>query len=484
MKTTIVNKRLAISGMTCINCQNKIQKKLKNTEGIIKASVSYSEGTADITYYSDILSPERISSIIEALGYQVLPEGARPAQDTNRTLYYFMIILFLFMILQHSGLLNLLAPSRLADTKMSYGMLFIIGLITSVHCLAMCGGINLSQSLPRKKTVSGNEASGKENSAGAFLPSLFYNLGRVISYTLIGGLLGLAGFLLGGSAKSGTPLILQGSIKLLAGICMIIMGINMLNLFPGLRKINLPLPKFLTSKINSRKANAKGPFIVGLLNGLMPCGPLQSMQIVALASCNPLSGALAMFCFSLGTVPLMLGLGSLIAVLSKKFTHAVMNAGAVLVVVLGLAMLSQGLSLSGLSSGFRSLILPSQAASSDDIQTEIVDGVQIVTSTLSSGQYPNITVQSGIPVKWIINAPEGSINGCNYKMYIQEYGVEHTFQTGENILEFMPDKAGTFQYSCWMGMIHGTISVADKSGTVPASDDTDTQIFTGWSCCG
>lgn len=478
MKANIIKKHLVIKGMTCVNCQSKIQKKLQNTAGIVKATVSYAEGTADITYNSDVLSLERISSIIEALDYQVLREDAENTQDTNRTLYFLMIILLLFMLLQRSGILNLLAPSRLADTKMGYGMLFVIGLITSVHCIAMCGGINLSQSLPRKKEVN------CEDSMNAFLPSLLYNLGRIVSYTVIGALLGFIGFLLGGSADTGVPLILQGLIKLIAGVCMVIMGINMLNLFPGLRKFSLQPPKFLVARVNSEKLKTNRPFLVGLLNGLMPCGPLQSMQIVALASGNPLTGALSMLCFSLGTVPLMLGLGSLVAALSRKFTHAVMNAGAVLVVVLGLAMLSQGLSLSGLSSGIRSLTLSSSDASSDEGHSEIVDGVQVVTSTLSPGQYPDITVQAGTPVKWIINAPEGSINGCNYKMYIQEYGIEYTFQTGENILEFTPDKAGTFQYSCWMGMIHGTISVTDESGTVPASETTQAQPFAGWSCCG
>lgn len=473
MKINIVKKHLIINGMTCINCQNRIQKKLQNTPGIVKAAVSYADGAADITYNSDILSLERITSIIEALDYQVLPEGTATKQDTNRTLCILMIILFLFVILQYSGILNLLAPGRLADTKMGYGMLFVIGLITSVHCIAMCGGINLSQSLPRKKETN------------TFLPSFLYNLGRVVSYTLIGALLGFLGFLLGGGAQTGTPLILQGCIKLIAGIWMVIMGINMLNLFPGLRKLNLRPPKFLAAKINTEKVKTNRPFIIGLLNGLMPCGPLQSMQLVALSSGNPLAGALSMLCFSLGTVPLMLGLGSLVAALSRKFTRAVMNIGAVLVVVLGLAMLSQGFSLSGLSSGFHSLFLSaSDASPSDTEQPEIVDGVQVVNSTLSPGQYPSITVQAGIPVKWIINAPEGSINGCNYKMYIQEYGIEYTFQTGENILEFTPDKAGIIEYSCWMGMIHGTISVTDETGTAPASEAAEAQTFTGWSCCG
>ena len=104
---------------------------------------------------------------------------------------------------------------------------------------------------------------------------------------------------------------------------------------------------------------------------------------------------------------------------------------------------------------------PPQTGSSEitDNNMEIVDGVQIVHSTLKSGSYPTITVQAGIPVKWIIDAPNGSINGCNNRMIIHEYNIEYSFQTGENIIEFTPDKTGSFSYSCWMGMIHGNIIV-------------------------
>lgn len=55
-----------------------------------------------------------------------------------------------FFLLQHFGILNRLAPDSLADASMSYGMLFVIGMVTSVHCIAMCGGINLSQTLQRE----------------------------------------------------------------------------------------------------------------------------------------------------------------------------------------------------------------------------------------------------------------------------------------------------------------------------------------------
>ena len=89
------------------------------------------------------------------------------------------------------------------------------------------------------------------------------------------------------------------------------------------------------------------------------------------------------------------------------------------------------------------------------------NGVQIVNSTLLRNRYPAITVQQGIPVRWIIDAPPGSINGCNNRMIIREYGVNHTFKQGDNVIEFTPQKTGKFNYSCWMGMIRSTITVID-----------------------
>lgn len=227
------------------------------------------------------------------------------------------VILFLYALLQHFGILNLLAPGQLADTKMGYGMLFVIGLITSVHCIAMCGGINLSQCIPQPSNAS--DVSGSSRALDIFLPALLYNTGRVISYTAIGFLLGLVGMLLGAGTQTEISYFLQGSLKMIAGIFMVIMGINMLGIFPWLRPLTLRIPRFLSTKVLKKRASSRQPLFVGLLNGLMPCGPLQSMQIVALACQNPFSGALSMFLFSLGTVPLMLGLGSLVSVLGKRF---------------------------------------------------------------------------------------------------------------------------------------------------------------------
>ncbi len=490
---------LKISGMTCVNCQNKIEHGLAARQGVLAASVSYAKGTAEIKYDESEISRQEIIRVIEDLDYEVLQSGQDLAPDSVTVISYLVMIVALYILLQSTGVLTRLVPGRLADAGMGYGMLFVVGLITSVHCVAMCGGINLSQSLPRG-TEDSKEGTGRLE---ALAPSLAYNLGRVCSYTAVGFLLGLLGMLLGGGNGTGISALLQGILKMLAGCVMVVMGVNLLGLFPGLRRFTLRPPRFLFRFFGERRENAAGPFLVGLLNGLMPCGPLQSMWLVALAAANPFTGALSMLLFSLGTVPLMLGLGSAVSLLGRRFTDKVMKVGAILVIVLGLAMLSQGGALSGwlsqetllgliaaLAAAGALYSLPIRpkwlkygataaaavlvvaaftlwntrsAAASGNAQGEasVVDGVQVVSSTLSSGSYPNITVQAGLPVRWVVEAPAGTVNGCNYRMLIQEYGIDHAFSEGENVIEFTPTQPGTVRTSCWMGMIHGTIVVTD-----------------------
>ena len=286
-----------------------------------------------LKFDSEILTLNRIITVIQELGYTVTYKKQRNYLKPVKTIGTFAIIILLYYLLQRLGILNLLVPSRLADSKMSYGMLFIVGLLTSVHCITMCGGINLPQCIP-----SGISSQENISKAKIIMPSFLYNAGRVISYSVIGFLLGGIGMLLTGGSEVGVPMLLQGILKISAGLFMVIMGINMLGIFPFLRRLQIRFPKKSVIKINQKKITEKRPFFVGLLNGLMPCGPMQSMQIIALGSGNPVLGATAMLMFSLGTVPLMLGLGSLVSALGKKYTKAVMQTGCILVVVLGLAM--------------------------------------------------------------------------------------------------------------------------------------------------
>lgn len=459
MESSIKEKRLHIDGMTCVSCQNKIEKTLRNTAGIKSARVSYVNGFADISYDSEGITLEDIETLIQKLDYTVLPSREVQSFHKKQVVGVLVIIPSLYLLMQQFGILNLFAPSQLADATMGHGMLFVIGLMTSVHCVAMCGGVNLSQCVPVQKTK--NEKNGL---LSTLRPSLLYNLGRVLSYTAVGFVVGGLGSLV---TFSNT---MQGMIKFIAGIFMIIMGLNMLGIFPWLRRFHPRVPFLFAHSLENQKVG-RGPLFVGLLNGLMPCGPLQAMQVYALSTGSPFDGAFSMFLFSLGTVPLMFGLGALSSFLGKKFTNKILTAGAVLVVVLGMSMFSQGWSLSGLA--LPQIFPGNLAAKADTVKSDVKveNGVQIVNSTLASGSYPSITVEKGMPVKWIIDAPEGSINGCNNRIFIPEYNIEYQFKTGENIIEFVPSKAGDFSYSCWMGMIRSSIHVVEGDSNIPIGNN-------------
>ncbi|MHB1152514.1 MAG: urease accessory protein UreH domain-containing protein [Eubacteriales bacterium] len=464
MSTNIITSTIKIVGMTCISCENKIERKLQGTKGITSAKVSYSAGTAFVSYDMNMIKLENIIGVIEQLDYKVEKEIKKTAEKTNLAKIFGagIIIFALYMIISRLSLLNVFNAFPLAEEGVGYGMLFVIGLLTSIHCVAMCGGINISQCVPRNTESTDNSKSANLRS------SILYNSGRIISYTIIGGIVGAIGSAVSFSGTS------KGVVQLAAGVFMIIMGLNMLNIFPWLRRLNLRMPKFFAKKIYQQK-KSKSPFYVGLLNGLMPCGPLQAMQLYALSTGSPVKGALSMLLFSLGTVPLMFGLGALSSFLSKKFTGRMITASAVLVVVLGMFMFSSGFSLSGFALPAFITDISGSVQNNDVNDTVITDGIQTITTGLPSGRYEPIIVQKGIPVKWIIQAKDRDINGCNNEIIIPEYKIEKKLATGDNIIEFNPTETGTFAYSCWMGMIKSTITVVDDINTNTGSSETVNQ---------
>lgn len=429
--------KLTISGMTCAHCELTIENAVVNLKGVEKVKASFGKGEVSFVYDEELVDLNNIKSIINTLDYKVIDDLPKKEFTGNSQALYILIIIFGgYVILKQLGLLNFTNYFPRIQSSMGYGMLFVIGTLTSLHCVAMCGGINLAQSVNSAK---------KEGST--ILPNVLYNLGRVVSYTLIGGIVGALGSVisLGGS--------LRGGVAIFAGVFMVIMGLNMLNVFPWLRRFNLKMPKFLGRKISKEKTKHSSSFYVGLLNGLMPCGPLQSMQLYALSTGSFLIGALSMFLFSLGTVPLMFVLGTLSSKLNKRFTEKMMSICAILVVVLGFGMLSNGMALSG-------VLVPQIESSSESTNVaKVVGDYQTITTPLEFGTYPVITVKAGIPVKWTISAEEGKINGCNNELIISEYGIDAKLSEGENVIEFTPTKEGRYGYSCWMGMIRSFITV-------------------------
>jgi hypothetical protein len=234
----------------------------------------------------------------------------------------------------------------------------------------------------------------------------------------------------------------------------------MWGVLPILRRFMPRLPCSIAAKIERGK-RSKAPLVVGVLNGFMPCGPLQAMQLYALGTGSFWTGALSMLLFSLGTVPLMFAFGALSSLLSARFTKEMMKVSAILVIILGLIMGNHGFLLAGISVS-DALLSPLKISRTQNNKAQravIEDGYQTVTTKLESGRYQPLILSAGVPVKWTIVAEKGSLNGCNNEIIIPDYQLQQKLSLGENVIEFTPTTAGTITYSCWMGMISSRIIV-------------------------
>lgn len=307
--------------------------------------------------------------------------------------------------------------------------------MTSVHCIAMCGGLNLAQSM-------------SSGSRSPLFGSVLYNLSRLTSYTLIGGTLGLIG------EKAAITLRIRGAIGFAAGLLMLGMGICMLGGFslPGFR-----LPKPILRGLSSLRKH--GAFAIGLANGLMPCGPLQSMQLYAIASGSFLTGAASMSFFCLGTIPLVLLFGTAAGAVKMSWRKRMLQLGSALLVLMGLFTVQNNLALAGFS-------LPGAGSSGGDLPvTATVEGdTQYVSTRLRANGFDDIQVVAGIPVEWTIQADAENLIGCNNEIVLPAFGQQLKLEAGTTTITFTPESAGSYPYSCWMGMLRNTIIVVEADG--------------------
>ena len=407
-----------ISGMSCPHCDQAVLKAVSGLDGLTATQADYRKGTLTAEWDSSALPEKVLIEHVEAAGYTVKPQGENLTflRRLLRIVLLLAVLAGLFALLALTPVRTLLSAFPVARAGMSLGALFVLGLTTSLHCVAMCGGINLAQS------------------ADAAL----------ISYTVVGGIVGAIGSVF----RLSIPV--QAAIQIFAAIFMALMALNLLDI--GFLRGWIPtLPDSLRNRLMRHGTHSS--FYIGLLNGFMPCGPLQAMQLYALSTGSWQTGALSMLCFCLGTTPLMLGFGLVSGTLNRRFAKPVRIASGALVLIMGMAMLINGLSLAG---------VPLRPLTGNTADTAGNDSeVQIVRSELDWQGYPDITVRAGVPVRWVIHADEEKITGCNNEMVIPALDLRVPLSPGDNIVEFTVNEPGVIPYTCWMGMLNGSITVVE-----------------------
>ncbi|CAL1240176.1 sulfite exporter TauE/SafE family protein [Candidatus Methylocalor cossyra] len=327
---TQVSRQLKVKGMHCQGCEQTIEAAVGCLPGVKQVQARYGRGSVDVVFDDDLIRLNGIVRVIEAKGY---PLDRPEPVPLPRRLMQWSIFPILLVIL---GGVTLFGKSQMSllsqlDARMSYTMVFSIGLLTGFHCIGMCGGFVVSYAVTEQPRKLGARV----------LAHFLYAFGKTVSYTVFGAVFGLLG-----AVVAITP-TMRGVAALASGLFLILFGLKMLNVFSSLRGFGLRMPKLLSRTLSTGMQGRRSPLVIGLLTGfLLGCGPLQAMYVLAAGTGNPAEGAKLVFFFGLGTLPALLGFGFFANLISRGAMHQIVRASGILVIAMGLMMTNHGLKLS------------------------------------------------------------------------------------------------------------------------------------------
>ncbi|MEY4602589.1 MAG: hypothetical protein RL292_530 [Candidatus Parcubacteria bacterium] len=323
MKTLIFH----VSGTHCPSCKIFIEDTLNEQIGIQQTQVNLKQETVSLETTLDESQHKLAEILTEKIkhnGYSLSVEKKTKDKKVDGVIWQALPIglafLALFFIVQKSGVLNFGLGGTVTPVTS-----FIIGLVASVSsCLAVVGGLVLSLSA----TVSQDKISDVK-------PMMLFHGGRLISFAILGGVLGSIG------SAIGISFTVTAVLGIITSIVMILLGLNLIGVF---EKNMITLPSGVFNFFRKVEHKTIAPFLVGVGTFFLPCGFTQAMQVAALSSGSFLSGFLIMTAFALGTLPMLalLSFGSASFAQSKHAPLFFKSAG-VLVIGLGAFALLSGL---------------------------------------------------------------------------------------------------------------------------------------------
>ncbi|OGG15357.1 hypothetical protein A3D77_07490 [Candidatus Gottesmanbacteria bacterium RIFCSPHIGHO2_02_FULL_39_11] len=468
-----------IQGMHCRSCELLIEDELKDIPGVKKVTVSQRKKCAEL-YHENYLNDGTIIQSVERAGYQVGYEEEKPLFSKNINDYKDIIISvivlsFLFILVDIFGLNKLFSTSISRPSGLI--PIFLIGITAGLStCMALVGGLVLGVSA--RFSEKNPNASVYEK----FKPHLFFNFGRITSYVILGGVIGLIGSFF---QLSGFGL---GLLTLGVALVMLMLGLQLTGLFPRISNAHFTLPTGISKALGikeqqNKEYSHKNAFILGGLTFFLPCGFTQAMQLLAMSSGSFIRGATIMGIFALGTAPGLLGVGGVTSVIKGYFAQKFFKFAGVVVTILAFFNAQNGLNLMGLSPAY--LFSSNQNVLAASSVNTIVDGFQVVKMTQSANGYnPNIfTVVKDVPVKWEINSTDS--NTCASAIIISRLGIRKNLELGDNTIEFTPTDVGRLPFSCSMGMYTGVFNVVEKStDAVAQAPPAKSGVSCGTGGCG
>lgn len=295
----LITREYFVEGMRCAACELLIEKKLSEVEGVKKVDARLADGKVHIDSIKE-LSVTELTAFVEKEGYKIVEKVETGKMDNKKELLLGFVIatifFSLFILLQKLGILNIASNTN----QITFPFVFLIGIIASLStCMAVVGGLVLS--------LSSKYAKEKQTR-----PVFIFHTSRIVSFFILGGIIGLLG-----SAFVLTP-ILSFILNLVLFVFMIIMAINLLEILPAAKALQLRMPKFLGKKVmDIGEANhSLTPVLLGSATFFLPCGFTQSMQLYSLTTGSFITGAVTMLVFALGTLPIL----ALISFASNRFS--------------------------------------------------------------------------------------------------------------------------------------------------------------------
>ena len=462
--------KVDIAGMHCANCEVLIERRLRNIPGIVGVRASQRKGKAEIAYI-DELNADAVRRAIEEEGYTVSPWGEQNSGARRRFrntsgdyLEIGAIFLLLFGVYVALQQFDVLPRGVAISDNMSYALIFLVGLVASVtSCMAVTGGLLVA--VAAKYSDANPDFTGIQK----LKPHIYFNVGRIVSYTLLGSAVGALGSALTLSSE------VNAALTILASVVMIVLGLQMLGLFPSLGRLQPRMPKAFAHKIHdlSGRESKAGAFLLGASTFFLPCGFTQALQLYVLAKASFVTGALTMLAFSLGTLPALLSLSALSSFASGKFQRHFLKCAGAAVVVLGFVNIQYGFVLAKTTvntatvvDGEKFKLQPAPAPEQSAVaaprtplsqlaeQTSPVVQKQIAVMKVVGFEYvPNrFIVAEGMPVEWRMNASEAA--GCGRILIMPRLRLQKFLSASSTtFITFTPPHAGEFAFNCGMGMM-------------------------------
>jgi len=437
--------KVQVAGMTCHSCEVLVERSWKNLPGVRDVKADSGKESVSITAEREIPQDELQKSLLDQkykVGSQssnIQEKRARPSWSELAGL--FALATGLAWIMTRLGGLISGGP---VSQSVGLGTALFLGVLASVSsCLAVVSGLLISS--------TAGAAQNSDKSASRFVPVLMFLTGRVMSYMLLGGILGWLGARLAFSSSI-TSLILAA-----AALYMILVGLDMLHLLPDSVRRYLPgTPKALTHGVldKAQKTGIWLPTTVGAATFFLPCGFTQALQAYALTTGSFMASAVILGAFALGTVPGLLIFGLAATSFKGSTGRFVLKVAGALVIVLGIMNMRNGIALAGI----RMPVAWEKSESAPMIQTDAVSREQIVKMTITDDGYrpARLDVKAGVPVRWEV---DNQASGCASSLVVRSLNINQVLKPGLNTFSFTPQRTGRIPFSCSMGMYRGEFMV-------------------------